>query len=63
MKAFIEREGCISCGLCAETCPSVFRMADDGLAEVYVDEVPEEEQDAAQEACEGCPVSVINIEE
>ena len=35
MKAEIDREGCISCGLCAATCPEVFRMADDGLAEVY----------------------------
>ena len=35
MKVFIDRSGCISCGLCAETCPEVFHMADDGLAEVY----------------------------
>ena len=62
MKASIERDGCISCGLCAETCPEVFRMADDGLAEVYVDEVPEEQEDMAEEARDGCPVSVINID-
>lgn len=62
MKASIERDGCISCGLCAENCPEVFRMADDGLAEVYVDEVPEEVEDAAEEASEGCPVSVISID-
>lgn len=62
MKASIDRDGCISCGLCTETCPSVFRIADDGLAEVYVDEVPEEDEDAAQEAQEGCPVSVISID-
>ena len=62
MKAVIDRDGCISCGLCAETCPQVFRMADDGLAEVYVDEVPEEEEDAAAEAAEDCPVNVISVE-
>ena len=62
MKAVIDRDGCISCGLCAETCPEVFRMADDGLAEVYVDEVPEEEEDAAAEAAEDCPVNVISVE-
>lgn len=61
MKASIDRDGCISCGLCPDTCPEVFRMADDGKAEVYVDEVPKEVEDAAQEAAEGCPVSVISV--
>ncbi|NLB79810.1 MAG: ferredoxin [Clostridiaceae bacterium] len=63
MKAWIDRDGCISCGLCASTCPEVFRMDDEDLAEVYVDEIPEEEEDMAQEAAESCPVSVIHIEE
>ena len=62
MKATIDRGGCISCGLCESTCPQVFRMAEDGLAEVYVDSVPESAEEAAKEAQEGCPVSVIVIE-
>lgn len=62
MKASIDRDGCISCGLCPEVCPEVFRMADDGKAEVYVAEVPQPAQDTAQEAAEGCPVSVITVE-
>lgn len=62
MKAAIDRDGCISCGLCPDTCPEVFRMDDDGKAEVYVDEVPKEAEDSAQEAAEGCPVSVISVE-
>lgn len=40
MIAKIDRDGCISCGICPTICPEVFRMADDGFAEVYVDEVP-----------------------
>ncbi len=63
MKAVIDRDGCIACGLCADTCPEVFRMAEDGLAEVYVDVVPEEQEDAAAEAAEDCPVNVISVEE
>jgi ferredoxin len=62
MKASIDRDGCISCGLCAGTCPKVFRMADDGVAEVYVDTVPAEEEAAALEAQDNCPVSVITVE-
>lgn len=62
MKAKIDRSGCISCGLCAETCPEVFRMADDGVAEAYQEDVPENAESTAVEAQEGCPVSVITVE-
>ena len=62
MKVEIERSGCISCGLCIDTCPEVFRMADDGLAEVYSQ--PEAAQSSsAQAAADGCPVTVITVEE
>jgi ferredoxin len=62
MKAKIDRDGCISCGLCPEVCPEVFRIADDGRAEVYVDEVPAGKEGEAEEAADGCPVSVISVE-
>ena len=62
MKASINRDGCIACGLCESTCPQVFRMADDGLAEIYTDPVPASEEESATEARDNCPVSVISIE-
>jgi ferredoxin len=62
MKAAIDRSGCISCGLCAETCPKVFRMGEDGLAEVYADTVPAEEEALAEESRDNCPVGVISLE-
>lgn len=62
MKVSIERNDCISCGLCVSTCPEVFRIADDGLAEAY------HQPDSAQasdtkSAADGCPVSIIYVEE
>ncbi|MDD3141111.1 MAG: ferredoxin [Lachnospiraceae bacterium] len=62
MKAEIDRDGCISCGLCASICPEVFRMGDDGPTEVYVDSIPSEVEASALEARDGCPVSVITVE-
>lgn len=62
MKASINREGCIACELCPSTCPEVFRMAEDGLAEVYVDTIPAGAEGTAIEAQDGCPVSVIKVE-
>lgn len=63
MQAYIDRDGCIACGLCCETCPEVFEMAPDGYAEVHVEEVPEDAKDSAFEAQENCPVSVITVKD
>ena len=61
MKATIDRSGCIGCGLCEQLCPEVFRMKEDGKAEAAADPTPEN-IDAAKEAEENCPSSVIRIE-
>jgi len=63
MKAMVDKDTCTGCGLCEETCPEVFRLGDDDIAEVIVAEVPPEAQDSAREAAEGCPVEAITIEE
>lgn len=62
MRASIDRDGCIGCELCSQTCPEVFRMDDEGLAEVYTDPIPVEVEDAAQEAADNCPTGVITVE-
>lgn len=61
MKVVIDQDGCISCGLCVSTCPEVFQMNDDNVAEVH--KQPDEITDKVQEAVDGCPVQVISIED
>ena len=61
MKATVDQDGCISCGLCTETCPEVFRMGDDGLAEAYGEVTPDNASEA-ETARDNCPVSVITVE-
>ena len=60
MKATVN-ENCIACGMCADTCPEVFSMGDDGFA--HGGDVGAEYLETAQEARDGCPVSAISIEE
>ena len=52
---------CTACGLCVDTCPEVFELGED-MAQVIVDDVPEEYEDAVQEAAEECPVEAIIVE-
>ncbi len=55
-------EGCIACGACIDICPEVFRYGIDGTSEAYR-EVTDANEEAAKEARDSCPVSVIDIEE
>ncbi len=61
MKVRIEEDTCTACGLCVETCPDVFEMGDD-TAQVVMDKVPAEFEDAVQQAADECPVEAIIVE-
>jgi ferredoxin len=52
---------CTACGLCVDTCPDVFDMSDE-MAIVIVDEVPEEFEEAVQQAADECPVEAIIVD-
>ncbi len=60
MKVRIE-DTCTACGLCVDTCPDVFEMGSD-IAQVTVDEVPSEFEEAAQQAVDECPAEAIIVE-
>lgn len=62
MRAIVDKETCIGCGLCPQICPEVFKMNED-KAIAYTDPVPEEFEEKSKEAAESCPVDAIAIEE
>jgi ferredoxin len=62
MKAIVDADECTGCGLCTDTCPTVFEM-DSAVAKVLVVNVPEDAMDSCREAAANCPVEAIKIEE
>jgi len=61
MKALVDADLCTGCGLCVSTCPDVFAMNDDDIAEVIADPVGLEVEEACQHAADDCPVEAIEI--
>jgi len=53
---------CTACGLCADTCPEVFELGDE-IAQVLLDDIPQEYEEAVEQAAEECPVEAIIIHE
>ena len=62
MKASVNRETCIGCGICEELCPGVFRLDCDNIATVKVDEIPNDLEVSAINSRDDCPVDAITIE-
>lgn len=62
MRACVDKDVCIGCGLCTDTCPEVFELKED-KAYVKVDEVPANLEDKVKEARDNCPVDAISVEE
>lgn len=61
MRAKVDAEICIGCGLCPEVCPEVFKM-DDDKAVAHANPVPAGSEDACRDAAEQCPVTAITVE-
>ncbi len=64
MKVRIEpRDECLGDGICADECPEVFEIADDGLATVTNTDPGDDLREACQSAADECPAEIIIIEE
>lgn len=61
----VNKDVCISCGLCTSVCSDVFYFGDDGKAEVSLEGgiVPSDLEGPVDEAKNSCPVQAIEVEE
>ncbi|MEI7474216.1 MAG: ferredoxin [bacterium] len=61
LRASVNKNACIGCGLCAEICPSVFSMTPQGLAETTASIVDPSMGQAVREAAHSCPTNAISV--
>ncbi len=61
MRTTVDPDLCIGCGICEGIVPEVFSLLNEPYAEVLLDPVPEEYQEAVREAAEECPEVAIAI--
>ena len=59
MKAIVNQDSCIGCGLCISTVPEGFEVNADGKAEAS-GHTTTENKSAVQEAIDACPVQAIS---
>ena len=63
MKASIDVDRCIGAGNCAEICPEVFELRDDGLAHVINGDPDPSLYPSMEEAAEACPTGAVILAE
>lgn len=61
-KLCVDKSSCIGCGFCFSSFPDLFESDENGLSQVKVETIEEDNQDAIA-ASEGCPTGAISIKE
>lgn len=62
-KVIVDKDLCIGCGLCADTCPDVFHLGDDGKADVKSQDAAVANLACSKDAAATCPTEAIKVEE
>lgn len=59
MKVDVDKEACISCGVCVNEVPAVFSWDEDEKAEAISEQVPERLEAETGQALQSCPTDAI----
>ena len=60
-KVVINKPACCGYGVCAEICPDVFKLDENGIVYVEDELVPAGLEDQAREGADACPQSALKL--
>jgi ferredoxin len=63
IKVEVDKMACCAYGLCAEICPDVYKLDDNGVAYAEDELVPEGMEELAREGAAACPQLAISVTE
>lgn len=61
IKVEVDKTACCAYGLCAEICPEVYKLDENGIAYVENELVPEGMEELATEGADACPQMAIKV--
>ncbi len=61
LKVVVNKPACCGYGVCAEICPEVFKLDENGIVLVENEIIPDGLEERAKEGAEACPQSVLKV--
>jgi len=61
LKVVINKPACCGYGVCAEICPDVYKLDENGIVYVENEIVPDGMEDLAREGADACPQAAIKV--
>ena len=61
LKVEVDKKACCAYGLCAEICPDVYKLDENGIVYLENDIVPEGMEELAEEGAAACPQMAIKV--
>jgi ferredoxin len=61
LKVVANRSACCGYGVCAEICPEVFQLDDNGIVVLVTDTVPAGLEEKAREGAAACPQNALEV--
>ena len=61
-RVVIDKQACCGYGVCAEICPDVYKLDENGIVYVVDPVVPEELEELAREGADACPQAALALE-
>jgi ferredoxin len=58
----VDRERCVSSGVCESLAPEVFELDDDGILQLHREEPTGDELDGVRDAVQSCPARALALE-